>query len=325
MLTALAKYTRSESYLPPFPRTYYFPSSCYRTFPEAPSFLRWKEPEAQERPWFLARSRRSLAPGNQCSSKAPHQRLSSLSSVSRDVNGQWSTDHHPQLPPARQQCHYSSVLFGDRRIGAMERPFRRVRTGSPPRNLPILQQRNDPPIFQTLRRRRLGRSLRRYWKAIAIIAAALLIEVFFHVRSFNIARPATNLDPPFYTGCQDPILNTTERANAALVMLARNADVDDAVKSVKSLQTQFNQHFGYPWVFLNDKEFSPTFKYQVNKAVRENGGAETSFETIPSDMWGYPPWIDQDAARASMDSMAKRKISYANKESYHHMCRFNSG
>lgn len=207
----------------------------------------------------------------------------------------------------------------------MERAFRRARTGSPPKSLPILQPRDDRPVFQTVRRRRLGRSLRRYWKVIAVIAAALFLEVVFHVRSFNIVRPTTNLDPPFYTGCQDPILNTTERANAALVMLARNADANDAVKSVKSLQRQFNQHFGYPWVFLNDKEFSSEFKYKVNKAVKDNGGGDTSFETIPGDMWGYPPWIDQDAARASMDSMAKRGISYANKESYHHMCRFNSG
>jgi len=178
----------------------------------------------------------------------------------------------------------------------------------------------------TYRTRRLVRTVVRNWRLLAIGAVLLLLEVVFHVRSFAIVRPATNLDPPFHIGCQEPILNTSSRANAALIMLARNSDVDGAVDSIRSVQEQFNQHFGYPWVFLNDKEWSREFKTKVSKAISDGGGAsDITFETIPPGMWGYPNWIDQNEARKSMASMERRKISYAGKESYHHMCRFNSG
>nr|VWO94812.1 Glycolipid 2-alpha-mannosyltransferase [Ganoderma boninense] len=52
----------------------------------------------------------------------------------------------------------------------------------------------------------------------------------------------------------------TRRANATLLMLARNSDVKDAVRSVRRLEDRFNKKFGYPWVFLNEEPFSEEFK-----------------------------------------------------------------
>lgn len=96
-------------------------------------------------------------------------------------------------------------------------------------------------------------------------------------------------------------------------MLARNSEVDGAVASVRSVQEQFNDNFGYPWVFLNDAEWSQNFKDQVSRAVGE--GAEAHFHTIPKNMWGYPEWIDQDAAKRSMQQMQEQRIIYAGTES----------
>jgi len=50
------------------------------------------------------------------------------------------------------------------------------------------------------------------------------------------------------------------RANATFVMLARNSDVDSAVRSVREVQDRFNRKFGYPWIFLNEEPFSDEFK-----------------------------------------------------------------
>ncbi len=50
------------------------------------------------------------------------------------------------------------------------------------------------------------------------------------------------------------------RANAAILMLARNSDVDNAVRSVRRLEDRFNKNFQYPWVFLNEEPFSDEFK-----------------------------------------------------------------
>ncbi|KAF3008965.1 hypothetical protein E8E13_011460 [Curvularia kusanoi] len=90
-------------------------------------------------------------------------------------------------------------------------------------------------------------------------------------------------------------------------MLARNSDVDGAVASVKSVQKQFNQHFDYPWVFLNDQAWSDDF---VTKVKEAGGQASMVFETIPAHMWGYPAWIDQKKAREDMDRMERQGILF---------------
>jgi alpha 1,2-mannosyltransferase len=44
------------------------------------------------------------------------------------------------------------------------------------------------------------------------------------------------------------------------MMLARNSDLDGALSSIRELERQFNRNFGYPWVFLNEVEFTSEFK-----------------------------------------------------------------
>jgi mannosyltransferase len=121
------------------------------------------------------------------------------------------------------------------------------------------------------------------WKVIACLLFITILEVIFHVRDFAVTRPSTNLDAPFRVGCLDGVQNTTARANATFMMLARNSDVNSAVASVESVQRQFNDRFGYPWVFLNDEPWTPGFIEKVTKAVGE--GLEAHFDTILKDMW----------------------------------------
>lgn len=49
------------------------------------------------------------------------------------------------------------------------------------------------------------------------------------------------------------------RANAALVMLVRNSEVNDAAASIMQVEDRFNRRFNYPWVFLNDEPFDEKF------------------------------------------------------------------
>lgn len=160
------------------------------------------------------------------------------------------------------------------------------------------------------------------WQLWACVLC-MCLEVLVHIRSFATQLPRKPLDPPFHVGCVDAPLNTMRRANATLVMLARNSEVDGAVHSVRSVQSQFNDAFNYPWVFLNDEPWSDEFVENVQEAI--GGQSRASFETIPPEMWGYPEWIDQDKARKKMHDMQENNIMYAGVESYHHMCRFQSG
>jgi hypothetical protein len=43
-------------------------------------------------------------------------------------------------------------------------------------------------------------------------------------------------------------------------MLARNGDVQGAVNAVRRLEDRWNRRRNYPWVFLNDDDFSDEFK-----------------------------------------------------------------
>lgn len=73
-------------------------------------------------------------------------------------------------------------------------------------------------------------------------------------------------------------------------------------------------------VFINDKPWDDDF---VNR-VKEVASGETTFTRAPD--WGYPEFIDQSRAKASIEEQGRHKnLPYAGIESYHHMCRFYSG
>lgn len=161
----------------------------------------------------------------------------------------------------------------------------------------------------------------RYHRLILALAAVLFIEWAYHLNSYHVERPSKSLDEPFYIGCQQPNVDSP-RENATIIMLARNSEVNSAVRAISTLEKQFNRWFHYPIVFLNDKPWDPNFI----DALTSVASGKVQFEVIDEPgMWGYPDWIDQDEARKYMKAQEARGILYAGMESYHHMCRFNSG
>ncbi|EMD36053.1 glycosyltransferase family 15 protein [Gelatoporia subvermispora B] len=114
---------------------------------------------------------------------------------------------------------------------------------------------------------------------------------------------------------------TSRRANATILMLARNSDVDSAVRSVRELEDRFNRNFQYPWVFLNEEPFSDDFKTRISNIV----SGPVSFGLVPPDHWYQPDWIDEERATAGRNKMVQDNIIYGGSKSYRNMCRFNSG
>ena len=57
-----------------------------------------------------------------------------------------------------------------------------------------------------------------------------------------------------------PFVPQVGKANAVFVMLCRNEEADGAVKSIRELEDRFNHKYHYPWVFLNEVEFTDDFK-----------------------------------------------------------------
>jgi mannosyltransferase len=128
-------------------------------------------------------------------------------------------------------------------------------------------------------------------------------------------------DKVFVTGCADVVDNTKPRANAAIVVLARNKELDGVIQSMKSLERHFNRWYNYPYVFLNDGDFNQTFR----ETVRNHTASKVEFGKVGPDMWGYPDWVDPKVAKEGINKQGDNAIMYGGMESYHFMCRFYSG
>ncbi|KAJ7221311.1 glycosyltransferase family 15 protein [Mycena pura] len=126
--------------------------------------------------------------------------------------------------------------------------------------------------------------------------------------------------PKWATGGVSGVANTT-RANATLVMLARNSDVNGAVQSIRSIEDRFNREYGYPYVFLNEEPWEDNFKKRISVLTN----APIEFGVIPRDAWFQPDWIDEEKATEGRKKMEEQGIIYAGSVSYRNMCRFNSG
>jgi len=111
------------------------------------------------------------------------------------------------------------------------------------------------------------------------------------------------------------------RANATLLMLARNTDIAGVELSMQSMEAKFNSKRNYPWTFLNDEPFTDEF---MQRASAQTNGSVT-FGLVPADHWVQPSWIDEDRARLGREMMANESIPYADSVSYRNMCRFYSG
>ncbi|TKY87224.1 hypothetical protein EX895_003901 [Sporisorium graminicola] len=125
-----------------------------------------------------------------------------------------------------------------------------------------------------------------------------------------------------HTDLTIPYANTP-RANATFVVLCREGEIGGILESLQLLESTFNDrpHHRYPYVFLNDKPFSDTFKLRISRAV----SSSVEFGLVPPEMWDIPPSIDLVKAQKSWDKMGKSGTPYGGSKSYRQMCRFQSG
>lgn len=123
-------------------------------------------------------------------------------------------------------------------------------------------------------------------------------------------------DKVFALGCAEPV-TTEPRANAALVMLARNSDIKGVISSIESLESHFNKWYNYPWLLLNDEPFSEEFKQEVQKHTKY-----VTFDTIPQEHWEFPESVRQHEFKEWINQQGDRGVLYGNMKSYHQMCRY---
>ncbi|KAF8559599.1 glycosyltransferase family 15 protein [Imleria badia] len=90
---------------------------------------------------------------------------------------------------------------------------------------------------------------------------------------------------------------------------------------MEQVESKFNRKFNYPWVLLNEVEFSAD-----TRRVSVLTNAPISFGVIPHEHWFQPDWIDEARAREGRDRLVRQNIIYGGQFNlYRNMCRFNSG
>ncbi|OLY80946.1 Glycolipid 2-alpha-mannosyltransferase 2 [Smittium mucronatum] len=114
---------------------------------------------------------------------------------------------------------------------------------------------------------------------------------------------------------------TDKPVKGAFVVLVRNLELYQMKESMQSIEDRFNRKHNYPYIFLNDKIFTNEFKIGIRAMTK----ASVKFGLIPKEHWSYPEFINQTFAKEQRDIMFANKVIYAEVESYHHMCRYNSG
>lgn len=130
----------------------------------------------------------------------------------------------------------------------------------------------------------------------------------------------TPIDEPKVDGLVRPGDKLAGKAKACVLCLVRNEDEDDIIRSIQELEEQFNGDFKYPYVFLNDGEFSENFKDAISKALPRDRKIE--FGNIDPALWNMPSNIDEKEFEQQMEKLSG--IQHADQLSYHNMCRFYS-
>ncbi|EJW02521.1 hypothetical protein EDEG_03075 [Edhazardia aedis USNM 41457] len=113
----------------------------------------------------------------------------------------------------------------------------------------------------------------------------------------------------------------SSKENACILILCRNDDIKGISSSLHDFEDTFNKKYQYPYVFLNDVDFTDEFKTKIKEVI----STPAEFGKLTREQWGPPPWIDLPKAEEKMKDMESRGVIYGGSLSYRNMCRFFSG
>ncbi|GAA6012444.1 hypothetical protein JCM10207_007089 [Rhodosporidiobolus poonsookiae] len=120
------------------------------------------------------------------------------------------------------------------------------------------------------------------------------------------------------------VVEEDEKVAAAFVVLVRESDLYEILPSIQQMEDRFNKKYHYPWIFLNDGDFSDHFK----KATSSIASGETKYGKIAEDPdWpkDMPPGINKTEAMLKINAMGQKPIPYGGSVPYRKMCRYQSG
>jgi alpha 1,2-mannosyltransferase len=112
------------------------------------------------------------------------------------------------------------------------------------------------------------------------------------------------------------------RANAVLLVVCRNHDLEGIVRSLTEFEAQFNDQHHYPYLFLNEAPFTDYFKETISGLLPSS---LVEFGLISPEEWSFPSWINISHVEEVCAQMKASHIPHGGSVSYRHMCRYFSG
>eukprot|EP00759_Apiculatamorpha_spiralis_P051466 PhF_6_TR5239/c2_g1_i1/m.7590/K10967/KTR1_3; alpha 1,2-mannosyltransferase len=179
------------------------------------------------------------------------------------------------------------------------------------------------------------------WRILIFIIIAYTVEVYIMVADgvhsdmgrtnrvkgeFNALKelvrvgtttPSSQVTQPLFGSEDDGIRFKT--ANAVIVILCRNSDLQDMIGTMKTFEKRFNRYFMYPYVFLNNEKWDALFQRDISKLTSN----PVQFGVISREHWDVPPHINLTLCEERMESL--KYVMYGNSLKYRQMCRYYSG
>lgn len=145
----------------------------------------------------------------------------------------------------------------------------------------------------------------------------LILFLVINLVYIAVYRPSFDFIAPSYSR-----LFIEPKVNAAIVILCRNIDFENVKKSLGMFEMRFNKKHKYPYVFLNEELFTPTFKDGIIAFTNNS----VSFGLIDKEKeWSIPSFLNENHVIEAGRKMSRDGVKFGSMLSYHHMCRYNSG
>jgi alpha 1,2-mannosyltransferase len=130
-------------------------------------------------------------------------------------------------------------------------------------------------------------------KPLLLTAGCLLFCVFFffwplkapnnNEKTYSSSHSSLINHPNLPDPSLPPAWHNTTRVKAAFVILTRNNELDALRKTIQQLEARFNHKFNYPYVFLNDVEFTQEFKDLTSSLTN----AETKYGIVKLSSFAF--------------------------------------
>ncbi|KAJ2655633.1 alpha-1,2-mannosyltransferase ktr1 [Coemansia sp. RSA 1199] len=157
-----------------------------------------------------------------------------------------------------------------------------------------------------------------------LVAVVTLLSMFAVYRTLDISTTSRSVGTtdtyiPDVPVSQN-VTNSGSNLRAALVALVRNSELSGMRSTVRQLEDRFNNRHSYPYIFLNDEEFTEEFKDGMRSLTK----APVYFGKLPKEHWGLSPYVTEEKVQEALEHNRDRYL-YGGSYSYRLMCRYQSG